>query len=50
MLQQIDMAFNLRFQDPDEDVFFDHIEIRDSFLEFMSAILQGYTKFLKDPN
>ena len=44
------MAHNMMFTDPDEDIFFDHIEIRDAFLEFQTSIMQSYTKFLKDPS
>lgn len=36
--------------DPDEDFYIDHLEVRDSFLEFMSTIMSGYTKFIKDPS
>lgn len=28
----------------------DHLEIRDAFLEFMTSLMAGYTKFLKDPS
>ena len=44
------MAFNVKFMDPDEEFLFNHYEVRDSFLEFMSSILSGYTKYIKDPS
>lgn len=50
MLQQVDLAFNMQFADPDEDIFIDHLEVRDAFLEFLSFIISGYTKYLKDPS
>ena len=50
MLEQIDMAFNVKFMDPDEEFLFNHYEVRDSFLEFMSSIMSGYTKYIKDPS
>ena len=50
MLEQIDLAFNVKFVDPDEDFYIDHLEVRDAFLEFMSTIMSGYTKFIKDPS
>lgn len=50
MMTLVDMAFNQKFQDPDEEFLLDHLEIRDAFLEFMSSMMSGYTKFLKDPS
>ena len=50
MLMQIDLAFNMAFVDPDEDFYINHDEVRDSFLEFMSTVMSGYTKFIKDPS
>jgi len=50
MLEQIDFAFNFTVVDPDEDFYIDHLEVRDAFLEFMSTIMNGYTKFIKDPS
>ena len=50
MLDQIDLAFNIKFMDPDEDYILNHYEVRDAFLEFMSSIMSGYTKFIKDPS
>ena len=44
------MAFNVKFTDPDEDFYINHYEVRDSFLEFMSTVMSGYTKFIKDPS
>lgn len=33
--------------DPDDDVcVFNEYEIRDAFLEFMSSLMSGYTKYL----
>lgn len=49
MLEQIDLAFNVKFLDPDEDVQMDVYEIRDTFLEFMSSIMVDYTRFIIDP-
>jgi len=43
MLETIDMAFNVKFRDPDEEVLMDHLEVRDAFLEFMSSIMSEYT-------
>jgi hypothetical protein len=35
------------FRDPEEEGYtFNEYEIRDAFLEFMSGIMQGYTKCL----
>ena len=50
MLQQVDLAFNVIVYDPEEEHLFDHLEIRDAFLEFTSSIMSGYTKYLKDPS
>jgi hypothetical protein len=50
MLQQVDLAFNVHVYDPEEEYLFDHLEIRDAFLEFTSSIMSGYTKYLKDPS
>ena len=50
MLDQVDLAFNVKFIDPDEDYYINHYEVRDSFLEFMSTVMSGYTKFIKDPS
>ena len=50
MLQQVDLAFNVVVYDPEEETLFDHLEIRDAFLEFTSSIMSGYTKYLKDPS
>lgn len=50
MMTLVDMAFNQKFQDPDEEFLLDHLEIRDAFLEFMGSMMTGYTKFLKDPS
>lgn len=50
MLEQVDLAFNMKFMDPDEDMQVDHLEVRDAFLEFMSSIMSDYTKYLKDPS
>lgn len=44
------MAFNVKFTDPDEEFLFNHYEVRDSFLEFMSSIMSGYTRYIKDPS
>lgn len=47
MLEQVDFAFNTMFVDPEEEGFvINEYEIRDSFLEFMSGLMQGYTKCL----
>ena len=48
MLQQIDLAFDVMVYDPEEEYLFDHLEVRDAFLEFTSSIMSGYTKYLKD--
>lgn len=50
MLEQVDFAFNVKIFDPDEEVQFDHLEVRDSFLEFMSSVMQGYISCIKDPS
>ena len=51
MLEQVDLAFNHAcVYDPEEEHLFDHLEIRDAFLEFTSSIMIGYTKYLKDPS
>ena len=50
MLQQIDLAFDVMVYDPEEEYLFDHLEVRDAFLEFTSSIMSGYTKYLKDPS
>ena len=51
MLEQVDLAFNHAcVYDPEEEHLFDHLEIRDAFLEFTSSIMTGYTKYLKDPS
>lgn len=51
MLEQVDLAFNHAcVYDPEEEHLFDHLEIRDAFLEFTSSIMVGYTKYLKDPS
>lgn len=50
MLESVDLAFNMKFLDPDEDQQIDHYEVRDAFLEFMSSIMSDYTKYLKDPS
>ena len=35
------------FVDPDDDInVFNEYEIRDAFLEFMSCLMSGYTKYL----
>jgi len=48
LIEQVDLAFNVRQIDPEEDNEFvlNEIEIRDAFLEFMSSLMSGYTKFL----
>jgi len=48
MLRCVDLAFNKMFADPEEDDSINHLEVRDAFLEFLSSIMSGYTKFLKD--
>lgn len=51
MLEQVDLAFNHAcVYDPEEEHLFDHLEIRDAFLEFTSSVMIGYTKYLKDPS
>jgi len=40
----------MQFADPEEDLFINHLEVRDAFLEFLSSIISGYTKYLKDPS
>tara|TARA_B110000285_G_scaffold217924_1_gene266827 strand:- start:657 stop:824 length:168 start_codon:yes stop_codon:yes gene_type:complete len=51
MLEQVDLAFNHAcVYDPEEEHLFDHLEIRDAFLEFTSSIMVGYTKYLRDPS
>lgn len=51
VLATADLAFHRRFEDPEEeeDEVLNHLEIRDAFLEFMSSLMSGYTKYLKDP-
>lgn len=48
LIEQADLAFNVRQIDPEEDNEFDinEYEIRDAFLEFMQSLMAGYTKFL----
>ena len=47
MLESVDFAFNTVFVDPEEEGYeFNELEIRDAFLEFMSGLMQGYTKCL----
>jgi len=36
------------FEDPEEEEMFNHLEVRDAFLEFMSSCLVGYMQDLKD--
>lgn len=48
MLKTVDLAFNKIFADPEEEENINHLEVRDAFLEFISSIMSGYTKFLKD--
>ena len=43
LLCQVDLAFNMSFKDPEEDYLFNHLEVRDAFLEFTSSIMSGYT-------
>jgi hypothetical protein len=43
VLNDVDNAFSSVFADPDEDEIFDHLEVRDAFLEFMSSCFAGYT-------
>lgn len=50
VLDSVDKAFNMKFMDPDEEVQINHLEVRDIFLEFMSSIMQDYSKFLIDPS
>jgi len=50
MLEHVDLAFNVKFLDPDEEYLFDHLEIRDAFLEFMSSIMADYTRYIIDPS
>jgi len=40
----------MKFEDPEEDILFDHLEIRDAFLEFTASIMAGYKKYLVDPS
>jgi len=49
-LEMVDFAFSTVFVDPDDENQdgIDDIEIRDSFLEFMSKIMSDYRKFFKD--
>ena len=51
VLATADLAFHRRFEDPEEeeDEQLNHLEIRDAFLEFMSSLMSGYTKYLRDP-
>jgi len=48
MLKTVDLAFNKIFADPEEEESINHLEVRDAFLEFISSIMSGYTKYLKD--
>jgi hypothetical protein len=49
-LLKIDYAFNTHFIDPDESTEeLNVLEIRDAFLEFMSTMMQHYTKCLIAP-
>jgi hypothetical protein len=46
----IDDAFMRIMVDPDEeDNQVDALGVRDAFLEFMSRIMENYTKYIKDP-
>lgn len=48
MLLTVDLAFNNMFVDPEENDCINHLEVRDAFLEFLTSIMSGYTKYLKD--
>ena len=48
VLNDVDNAFSSVFADPDEEEIFDHLEVRDAFLEFMSSCFTGYTLDLQD--
>lgn len=51
MLETVDFAYNTVFVDPEEEEYqFNEYEIRDAFLEFMSGLMQGYTKCLIAPD
>ena len=46
----MDLAFHKEYADPEDEEELNHLEIRDAFLEFMSGLMAGYTKYLKDPS
>jgi len=49
-LKKVDYAFNTHFIDPDEQgEDLNILEVRDAFLEFMTSLMQGYTKCLIAP-
>ena len=48
MLLTVDLAFNNMFVDPEENDCINHLEVRDAFLEFLTSIMSGYTKYLMD--
>ena len=46
ILQAVDQAFNVILIDPDEQVEFNYMAIREVLLDFMLNILKGYQKFV----
>lgn len=50
MFDQVDKAFNMKVEDPEEEGLFDHYEIRDAFLQFIQFIMTGYSKYIIDPS
>ena len=49
-LDHVDDAFFKVLMDVDEEQHqIDDIEVRDAFLEFMSAIMHNYKRYIKDP-
>ena len=52
-LGQVDQAFNVVPQGEHEEgerQVFNHLEVRDAFLEFMTEVMSGYTKCLNTPD
>lgn len=46
ILDAVDQAFNVVLIDPDEQVDFNFMQVRDAVFEFMTRILKGYEKLI----
>ena len=50
MIKYVDDAFSFSADMMSNQLEIDELEIRDSFLEFISAIMKNYTKYLITPD